>query len=107
GRQALVLLGCRLEELSESHANYDDWVRGRLDVYRGVDGSAALSHLEPRWGASRGPIRRLPFDSTRLVGEHRHGRCTAPANGNCHWYERSRASRRVRRTSSYAHTPPT
>ena len=43
-------------------------------------GRASLAHPEPRGRSPPGPIRCLPFVPTRLVGQHRHGRCLAPAN---------------------------
>ena len=41
-----------------------------------------------RGRSSPGSLRCLPFVSARLVGEHRHGRCLAPADSGRSRYER-------------------
>ena len=44
-------------------------------VHRRVERRAALSRPGSCGRPARGALRSLPFDSARLVGQHRHGRC--------------------------------
>ena len=73
GRPSGVVLACRAQDLPLSHPDHDDRVRRGLVLYRRMEWRATLSHPGPRGRSPSGPVRRLPFDPARLVGEHRHG----------------------------------
>ena len=68
------------QAVSRAPADHRNRVRRRLVVRRRVDRDAAGRRPARRRHHAAGALRRLFFDRSDLVGEHRHGRCAASAD---------------------------
>ena len=92
-----------LRSMPHAQPDHGNRVRGRLDLHRRVDRDAASRSAEGGRPAPQRAVYLLPIDGQDgLVGEHRYGRCDAPANVADNGDERWGTSCWIRRPAPYA-----
>ena len=89
-----IVFAVRPQELSRPQPDHRSSVRRGLVLYRRVDRNASGRGPERLRASAAGSIYRLLLDRTRLVGEHRHGRCSASPDSAGLGDERRRSSGR-------------